>query len=363
MRYSRSKLFMLNLVMSLLFVFPLLGQPSGGDIGFFNSIEVNESLYNYGFHRQIYSGNGDAFRVNHAGAGGLLFDFQVAGNSVFIGNRAGNINHLGPFTTYMLGLRDTDRSHALVMKWNEDDSADRVFNILVGGADAALTVLGTGAKVNQDTTIGSTPSFGIGTGGLTSYDLKVGDTETPSYGMIQIGNSVIGRTSFKGGNVDADGTFVIRNLGGPVTGKIEFIFSESAGNTTRFALPKSGPGYATYNPRSFLAIGPAPTNTDYVDVNYWQGLGWFDNIDCDTSLTGADMGIQDDLEVEGDIYTDSMKESTPGAGVTFDSLIIPSGATPAPDIVGAIFLDTDESVNGSLVVYSNGAWRKVADLP
>lgn len=51
-----------------------------------------------------------------------------------------------------------------------------------------------------------------------------------------------------------------------------------------------------------------------------------------------------------------------GAGVTFDSLVIPSGTIPGPDIEGAIFLDTDESVNGSLVMYSNGAWRTVKDL-
>lgn len=203
---------------------------------------------------------------------------------------------------------------------------------------------------------------GAGDGGLTNYDLMVGDVQTPSYGMIQFGNAVIGRTSFKNANMDADGAVIFRNLGGPVTGKIEFLFSESAGNTTRFAIPSSGVGHATYNPRSFLMIGPAPTNTDMVDVAYWQDLGWFDNLDCDTNLTGADLGIQDDLEVEGNVYTDNIMESTPGAGVAFDSMVIPSGTTPAPDVVGAIFLDTDESANGSLMMYSNGAWRKVADL-
>ena len=46
----------------------------------------------------------------------------------------------------------------------------------------------------------------------------------------------------------------------------------------------------------------------------------------------------------------------------FGSLVIPSGTTPAPDVEGAIFLDTDASANGSLVVYSNGVWRTVKDL-
>lgn len=204
---------------------------------------------------------------------------------------------------------------------------------------------------------------GIGDGELTSYDLKVGDTLTPDYGMIQMGNAVIGRTSFKNANMDADGTVIFRNLGGPVTGKIEFLWSESAGNTTRFAIPASGVGNATYNPRSMLMAGPAPADTDMVTVGYWQANnGIFDNLACDTSGVGADLGVQNDLEVERDIYTDSIKESTPGAGVAFDAMIIPSGTTPAPDTVGAIFLDTDESVNGSLMMYGNGAWRKVADL-
>lgn len=158
---------------------------------------------------------------------------------------------------------------------------------------------------------------GIGDGGLTSYDLKVGDTDgTPTYGMIQIGNASIGRTSFKGGNMDADGAVVFRNLGGPVTGEIEFIFSESAANTARFVIPKSGVGNATYNPRSMLLAGPAPNNTDFVKVSYWQANGIFHNLVCDTSGFGADLGVQNDLEVEGDIFVDSIKESTPGASIT-----------------------------------------------
>lgn len=204
---------------------------------------------------------------------------------------------------------------------------------------------------------------GIADGGLTNYDLKVGDTDdTPTYGMMQIGDAVIGRSSFNNGTtMDADGTLILGNNSSPATGKIEVLFFQ--GNQIRFAIASAGVGYATYNPRSWLNIGPAPIppNTNVVDLAYWQNLGWFHNIDCDTAGTGADVGIQDDLEVEGAIYTDEINESTPGVGVAFDSMVIPSGTSPAPDVVGAIFLDTDESANGSLMIY-NGAWRKVADL-
>lgn len=157
---------------------------------------------------------------------------------------------------------------------------------------------------------------GIGDGGLTNYDLQVGDTTTPDYGMIQFGNAVIGRTSYKAGAIDLDGTIMVRNIGGPVTSEIEFIWTESAGNTCRFALPKSAVGNATYNSRSMLLAGPAPADTDFVKVTYWQGQGIFDNLVCDTSGIGADLGVQNDLEVEGDIFTDSLRESTLGAGIS-----------------------------------------------
>lgn len=236
----------------------------------------------------------------------------------------------------------------------ENDYGSVTFN-----GDAKLSTNAAGElTVNNTLSVTS-----IADGGLTSYDLKVGDTDgAPTYGMVMFGNAVIGRTSFKSANMDADGAVVFRNLGGPVTGKIEFLFTEAAGNTIRFAIPSSGSGHAIYNARSYLGIGPAPNNTDAVYLPYWQNLGWFHNLDCDTGATGADMGVQDDLEVEGAIYADEVNESTPGAGVTFNSLVIPSGTTPAPSVEGAIFLDTNASVNGSVVIYSNGAWRTVADL-
>lgn len=182
---------------------------------------------------------------------------------------------------------------------------------------------------------------GIGDGGYTNYDLKVGSTATPTYGMIQFGNAVIGRTSFKGGAIDLDGTIMVRNIGGPVTSEIEFIWTESAGDTCRFALPKSAVGNATYNSRSMLLAGPAPADTDFVKVTYWQGQGIFDNLACDTSGDGADLGVQNDLEVEGEIYTDDILESTTGAGVTIEGVVLDSGLVDGRDIAadGAL-LDT-----------------------
>ena len=55
---------------------------------------------------------------------------------------------------------------------------------------------------------------------------------------------------------------------------------------------------------------------------YWQtNNSIFDNLVCDTSGTGADFGVQNDVEVEGDIFCDSFKESTSGGGYTFSPLL------------------------------------------
>ena len=81
-----------------------------------------------------------------------------------------------------------------------------------------------------------------------------------------------------------------------------------------------------------LVAGPAIADSDIVTVGYWQGVGLFDNIDCDTAGTGADLGVQDDLEVEGDIYTDSVKESTSAAGVTIDGVLLKDGVIDDSDV-------------------------------
>lgn len=165
-----------------------------------------------------------------------------------------------------------------------------------------------------------------GLGGITNYDIAIGDTDgTPTYGIARLGDSIIGRTSYKTGSIDLDGAMIFRNVGGPVTGEIDFVFVESGGTSTRFALPKSGVGNATYNSRSMLIAGPAPADTDYVKVSYWQGTGIFDNLLCDTAGDGADLGVQNDLEVEGDIFVDSIKESTAAAGIALGNSIAVTG--------------------------------------
>lgn len=206
---------------------------------------------------------------------------------------------------------------------------------------------------------------GLGTGGQTDYDLKVGDVDgSPTYGMIQLGNACIGRTSFRAGDMDIDGSVIYRNISGPVTSEIEHVFVESTGSTTRFALAKAGVGNATYNSRSMLIAGPAPADTNYVKVSYWQTTNnIFDNLACDTSGVGADLGVQNDLEVEGTIFVDDVNESTSGVGITFNNSVIVTtgnnitlGSTQwnsADEIDGTKIKDADY---GDVDVSAGGAW-------
>lgn len=182
-----------------------------------------------------------------------------------------------------------------------------------------------------------------GLGDTTDYDLTIGDVTTPDYGIVQIGNASFGRTSHNAASLDLDGAFVFRNMGGPVTGQIEFVWTESAGpSLIRFALPKSGVGNATYNPRSMLLAGPAVNDDDVVTVGYWQTINSiFHNLACDTAVSGADLGVQNDLEVEGDIFTDSIKESTPGADITMAHAVVMSD-TLTVDTYAAIGTSLDE---------------------
>lgn len=172
------------------------------------------------------------------------------------------------------------------------------------------------------------------------YDLTIGDVT--DYGMVQIGSGYIGRTSHTAAagapSYNLNGAFVFVNPDGPVTGDIEFAFLDSAG-LMRLGLPKSAVGNATYNPRSMLIAGPAIADSDVVTVGYWQGVGIFDNLACDTVGSGADLGVQNDLEVEGDIFADSIIESTTGAGVTTAGVLAKAGMIPMSETIAYFMAD------------------------
>jgi len=198
---------------------------------------------------------------------------------------------------------------------------------------ATITLTDIDTDFGNETVTSTWTINDLGTGDLTEYDLTVGNSA--NYGIQRIGDAVFGRTSHTAADgapsYNLNGAFIFQNVTGPVTGDIEFGFLDSAG-LLRFGLPKSAVGNATYNPRCFLNAGPAIADSDIVTVGYWQGTGIFDNLTCDTSSNGADMGVQNSLEVEDTIFVDIIAESTTASGVTIDGMLIKDAHITEADI-------------------------------
>jgi len=139
-----------------------------------------------------------------------------------------------------------------------------------------------------------------GTGDILDkeYDLEIGG----EYGAVEIGDIEIFMPSFSVGGMDLDGSALFRNEKSSISSMLEFGFV-TTDNKIRFAIPKAGGSLATYNPRSFMIGGDLGQEFDDDIINcVTQGYKY---IDCNTSTTGADLGVQDDLEVRGDIYLNS----------------------------------------------------------
>ena len=222
-------------------------------------------------------------------------------------------------------------------------------HVAPGSTKITTTLNSKDIDIDADTTVlwNFIGAAGAGDYSVPDIDLAVGDVTTPDYGLIQCGDAIFGRTSRVTGALDLDGTVVLVNRTSPTGSNILFAMMDAT-NSVRFALPKSAVGNATYNPRSMLIAGPAPVNDGCVTVSYWQGTGIFDNLACDTSGSGADLGVQNDLEVEGTIYADTIAESTTAAGVTIDGMLIKDGAITMSNYANAQHDHTTGAEGGQL---------------
>lgn len=133
-------------------------------------------------------------------------------------------------------------------------------------------------------------------------DLTIGDDTDE--GQIKIGNSWIGQADDTISTTVFDDVLFIYNN----SDSIEDISIMMVGpsDVPRFVLAEEGADLATYNPRS-MVIGPAATLGN-VDENIQCSTN-FSSIDCDTGTSGADLGVQDDVEIGGDLFcTDCIDE-------------------------------------------------------
>jgi hypothetical protein len=185
-----------------------------------------------------------------------------------------------------------------------------------------------------DETVTSTWTFiDNGTGAMGAYDLLIGDVVTPDFGALQIGRTGIYSSSFSASGLDIGGAMLFRQESNIDVGNdpgIEFVWMEQ-GNTIRLAIPESGAGNATAFIRSGTFAGPysAVTGNATVTCNQWSAYD--SNIDCDTGSTGADLFIQDDLEVEGTIYAHETI-NLEGATADGNQVILQVGADPGSDV-------------------------------
>ncbi len=180
--------------------------------------------------------------------------------------------------------------------------------------DLGTTYVTIGAPAQTITSVKTFEPFGSGV--IGQNDIVIGDIT--DYGLAAIGQAVFGRTNFNAAALDLDGSVLSFNTALPATSNIEFAWVDGT-NSIRFALAVPGVGNATYNPRSMLIAGPAVLDDTVVTVGFWQALGIFDNLVCDTVGQGADLGVQNDLEVEGTIFIDLIQESTPAAAITLQA--------------------------------------------
>ena len=169
-------------------------------------------------------------------------------------------------------------------------------------------------------------------------DAHFGDATS---GMISIGDGFIAHgtrdTTYNTGLLDLGGTMIFRQSQA-VDRWFEFAFFENGGDL-RFVIPTSGVGLGTYNSRSMFIAGPATLNDSVTLFSYWG----FSKIDANTATTGADLGVQDDLEVMGKIYVDTFDNITAAPIEVLADLALNSN-----DITGADSVDIAKYTDGSI---------------
>ncbi len=129
----------------------------------------------------------------------------------------------------------------------------------------------------------------------TTADLTLGDADE---GQLKLGGGYIGFADETFNGTAIDDIFVLWSTQDSAEDIAFMLVSPS--NIPRFVITEEGADLATYNPRS-MVIGPAATLGN-VDENILCSTN-FNQIDCNTSGSGADLGVSDDLEVKGTIYT------------------------------------------------------------
>ncbi len=216
--------------------------------------------------------------------------------------------------------------------------------------------------------------LGIGTSPMVALDIRGEQRILGSNSISGDANDVLVVVGGQGGGSPAAGKgsdiFMVAGTGGKSTGAEagvggDVTITAGRGGSKDFSIGSaakggvvsitSGPGG---NPGSLFSSIIGGDSGD-IELNVGQpGKGQNQNLNGNfgnviIAKNGGKVGIG----------TSTPSASLDVAGtVKMTGLIIPNGTTPAPDTEGALFLDTDEGTNGTLKIYSKGAWRIIKAL-
>jgi len=97
--------------------------------------------------------------------------------------------------------------------------------------------------------------------------------------------------------------------------KMQYAFWNDFLDRPSMVLNQGAPNRATVIERSII-VG-ANKGVKPLDGNYTDGSD-FENLSFDTSLEGADLGVENDIEILGELFVNQIHESTPGSGVSIN---------------------------------------------
>ncbi len=256
--------------------------------------------------RKFVSGTGGA------GTGTHTDSIQIAAWTFVISTTPTFITSI----TTPLVIGGTETTSDLTLKTTSGvgtDGADMHFLVGNDGATEAMKILNDGTIFvgipslqtgSGDTAIVNITTADPGRMQLGEPDIHFGDS---SSGFIETGMARFGMhsdTTYNSGALDVSRTVFFINEGYP-TGNFEFLFCETTGNAIRLGIPKSGAGLGMWSVRSFFCAGPSVYDDDAATGAYWG----FDSLAMATDVDGADLGVQNDVQILGELYVDSIKSS------------------------------------------------------
>nr|MDA3837276.1 hypothetical protein [Nanoarchaeota archaeon] len=241
--------------------------------------------------------------------------WNITGNKYLV-NSSGVLIINETILNNTINSRDTDTTYSHLSNFT-DDLGDRGYTNNLNFTNGANYWNSTYAAFNK--TYADTLYYGLanpfGYYNLTTAPIYVNDTfgaNDSTYLTLFNWNKTYADTLYAGiGNISYVSKYTSGSFNGslytvgadPIVSDSNSIF-QILGNdgTPRFQIQNGGNEQANFIARSFMVVNQNDTRLNQSQNNLCSDWG-FTRIDCNSSTTGADMGVQDDFEVQGITYT------------------------------------------------------------